>query len=136
MTTPHYFLITGSRDFPESEAHVIHETLDNFIKWQPNVVMINGMARGVDSICYRWAKARGIEVAEYPADWNRYGKGAGHVRNRAMLNRLLAEKSTSVFAFFYGDPVDSRGTANMVSQCEAAGVSPIKKVVKRVPVQG
>lgn len=130
----HYFLITGSRDFPADKADVIYETLDNFLKWQPDLVMINGAAKGADTICAAWAEDRGVPVEYFAASWTKYGRAAGPIRNKAMLNRLLAMKSTSVFAFFYGDPATSVGTRNMVLQCEQAGVTPVQKVVDRVSV--
>lgn len=49
--------------------------------------LICGMApRGVDRMAFEWAKAKGIPVEEYPADWDRYGKSAGMRRNRTMID--------------------------------------------------
>jgi hypothetical protein len=129
-----YFLITGSRDFPWSEHEQIYSTLDSHLRWHPVTVMINGLAKGADTICHIWASENGVPIEEYPADWNKYGKGAGPVRNKQMLNRLMEKKSSIVYAFFYGDPSASKGTANMVSQCQSNGIEPIVKVVPRVQV--
>ena len=40
---------------------------------------------GADKLAGRWAEANGIPVEIYPADWRRYGKMAGPLRNEAML---------------------------------------------------
>lgn len=129
-----HFLITGSRDFPGDRAHVIYETLDAYLAEHDDLVMINGCARGADAICLGWAASRGVEVEKYPANWNQYGRAAGPIRNKAMLNRLLYKGGTDVFAFFYGDPAESRGTADMVKQCERANLKPVKTVVDHVSV--
>lgn len=129
-----YFLITGSRDFPWSEHEEIYNTLDSHLRWHPDTVMINGLAKGADTICHTWATTNNVLIEQYPAEWDKYGKGAGPVRNKQMLKRLMEKNSSIVYAFFYGDPAASRGTANMVAQCQSNGVEPIVKVVQRVSV--
>lgn len=49
------------------------------------------------------------------ADWNLYGKAAGAIRNTAMLDD---HTPTLVVAF-----PDGKGTANMVRQAMARGIS-------------
>lgn len=46
--------------------------------------VISGMARGVDKMGIQWAKEVGLPVLKFSADWNRYGKAAGPIRNIAM----------------------------------------------------
>lgn len=118
-----YFLITGSRDWPESHKNAIYKILDDAMAefdeeiqepWRP--IMINGCARGVDQWCLDWASDRGYLVEEYPADWNQFGKAAGPIRNKQMIDRLAEMGGGYVFAFFYGDIESSRGTMNCVQQ--------------------
>ena len=47
--------------------------------------IISGGARGIDRLAYAYAVSRGIGFTEYPADWDRYGKRAGFIRNYAMV---------------------------------------------------
>lgn len=68
--------------------------------------VVCGMARGVDELGYRWAREHDIPIKEFPADWNRYGKAAGPIRNKEM-----AEYSDAAIVLMYPD---SRGSANMV----------------------
>jgi len=70
--------------------------------------LICGMARGADEAGYRWAKARNVPIIERPANWDRHGKMAGHIRNAAM-----AEECDFALGFWDGH---SGGTANMAAQ--------------------
>ncbi len=55
----------------------------------PGTIVISGGARGVDKTAEDAARARGLEVEIYPADWS-LGKGAGMIRNKTIVDR--AEK--------------------------------------------
>jgi hypothetical protein len=81
-------------------------------------VLIEGEAPGADTLAREWATEQGIPVERYPADWNRHGKAAGPIRNR----RMLVEGKPDLVVAFPG----GRGTANMISQAEAAGVKVLK----------
>ncbi len=47
--------------------------------------IISGGARGVDTLARRYARSAGIEFTEYLADWDKYGKRAGFLRNITMI---------------------------------------------------
>jgi len=71
---------------------------------------------GADKIGEDWAKKYGIPIEPYPADWNRLGKMAGPVRNRAM-----ALYATHCICFWNGK-VKGSGTKNMIDEATAAGL--------------
>lgn len=50
------------------------------------LVVVHGAAAGADRIADMCAKGMGVTVEPHPADWERYGKGAGPIRNRVMLH--------------------------------------------------
>ena len=52
--------------------------------------VVSGTARGVDQLGERWAGARGIPVARFPAQWERYGRSAGYKRNDLMTRYAAA----------------------------------------------
>lgn len=104
-------LICGSRDWTEVEP------IENVIApLGPNDCVIAGGARGADRIAAQVALRLGVPLEEYPADWEKYGKAAGPIRNREMLDR---GRPDYVVAFPLGD---SRGTRDMIRQARAAGV--------------
>jgi len=75
-------IIAGSRDITDYEyfCKVMKQ-----MKFTPTVILSGG-ARGVDSMGERWANENGIPIERYPADWNKYGKRAGYIRNKEMVD--------------------------------------------------
>ena len=111
-------LVTGGRDF--CAPTFVEHALDALHAKRPVSVLIEGEAKGADTCARDWAKARGIPVEAFPvtgADWQRLGKRAGHLRNAAMLARLVELGGGTVAALPGG-----RGTDNMVKQARDAGV--------------
>ena len=70
--------------------------------------VVCGMATGIDRLGEQWAIANGITVKEMPADWNRHGRAAGPIRNRAM-----AKYADAAVIIWDGK---SRGSRNMVNE--------------------
>jgi hypothetical protein len=77
-------------------------------------VIISGHAKGADTLGEDYAQWNDIELEVYPAQWNRYGKRAGYVRNTQMLEE---GKPDLIVAFPGG-----RGTAMMCDIARKAGV--------------
>lgn len=69
--------------------------------------VVCGMAKGVDRLGKRWADERGIPVKEMPAEWEKYGRAAGMIRNKEMS--LIAD---CLIAVWDGQ---SPGTKNMIT---------------------
>jgi hypothetical protein len=113
-------LICGGRDFDDYLK--VLETLDQIHGFNPEcgacddniTVIIHGAARGADTLGGKWASDRGIPVEVYPAQWNKYGKKAGFLRNTQMLEEGQPDM---VVAFTGG-----RGTDMMVNLSAKAGV--------------
>ncbi len=70
--------------------------------------IITGMATGVDLVAYEFALNNKLTWSEYPANWNRYGRGAGFKRNKQMI----VEGKPDIGLAFPGGP----GTRNMKEQ--------------------
>ena len=80
---PTHVGIIGSRDMPRLDA------VEKFVaKLQPGTTVVSGGARGVDRTAAGAARRRGLPVVELFADWDRYGKGAGHIRNEEIAKYL------------------------------------------------
>lgn len=106
-------IVCGGRDFTDRE--LLEGTLDAIMGRWGDMMLIHGAARGADRMASNWAFARGIPQWHFPADWKRYGKGAGPMRNQQMLDE---GNPSLVVAFPGGD-----GTADMVRRAKAAGVA-------------
>lgn len=110
-------LVCGGRDYADRAR--VERVLDDLYVKNGITEVIEGRAKGADSLAEDWAMGRNVALRHFPADWDRYGRGAGPRRNRQML---VEGEPDLVVAFLGG-----RGTANMVSQAEKAGV-PVQKV--------
>lgn len=83
--------------------------------------LVNGRCPdGVDWAVWDWAKERDFNRKPFPADWKKYGKSAGPVRNAEM-----AEYATHLIAIWDGV---SSGTANMIDEMKKRH-KPYRKVV-------
>jgi hypothetical protein len=111
--TPVRLLVCGDRNWTNVMA--IHREL--FVLPRDTVI-IHGAARGADSIAGAIALDLGMQVEEYPADWETLGKAAGVLRNQQMLDQ---GKPDRVYAF-HSNLSESRGTADMVSRARSAGI--------------
>lgn len=109
-------LVTGGRDFRDQKA--VYAALDEIDRANGITGLIHGGASGADTLAGMWAISQGVTVYLHPADWAKYGTGAGPVRNQEMLDR---GKPDAVVAFPGG-----RGTADMVRRAKAAGVPVIE----------
>ncbi len=100
-------IIAGGRDF--SDYNMLRKTMDALlcnVSKDNDIVVVCGMARGADTLGEQYAKLRGYKVDYYPADWNRFGKAAGFIRNEQM-----AQNADALVAFWDGK---SRGTKSMI----------------------
>ena len=87
--------------------------------------VIDGAARGADTAGHMAARGRGLNTGRFHADWEKYGRAAGPVRNTEMLKFLIRRREQGqeprVLAF-HENMAESRGTANMVKQAQRAGI--------------
>lgn len=61
--------------------------LDALHQVNPITCVVQGGAKGADSLAYEWAKHNQIEVRTYNADWSRFKASAGPIRNREMIDK-------------------------------------------------
>lgn len=108
-------LVCGGRDYLMAAED--YKALDKMHAATPVTLLIHGDAPGADRGAALWAEYRGIPIRCFPADWERYGKSAGPMRNEDMLRELQRYTERLVVAFPGG-----KGTANMVKQAQRAGV--------------
>jgi hypothetical protein len=78
-------LITGSRTW--SDWATIRTALSHIQReYGGDVIIVHGDARGADRMAGRIATELGMKEEHHPADWERYGKRAGFVRNAEMVD--------------------------------------------------
>lgn len=111
-------LVCGGRDYADGAA--VDMWLGHMHGNRAFSLLIEGGARGADTLARQFAGRSGIPVQTFPADWKKHGKAAGAIRNRQML----AEGAPDLVVAFPG----GRGTADMVRQARAAGLSVVEVV--------
>lgn len=103
-------IIAGGRDF--DDPALLHKTCDELVTLPATV--LTGCARGADHIGELWAIGNGIPVERYPAEWDRFGKSAGYIRNKEM-----AAAADVLICFWNGS---SKGSKHMIDLANAAGL--------------
>lgn len=111
--TPMKVLVCGGREWDNYEA-----VLRELEALPRDAIIVHGACRGADTIAGEIAKALGHQVREYPADWARYGRGAGPIRNRQMLR----EERPDLVIGFHDSIDESSGTRDMLNISRLAGV--------------
>lgn len=100
--------IVGSRTF--NDYAKLSEILNYFIEESGvcnfNITIISGGARGADSLGELYANNNNICTLIFKADWEKYGKAAGMIRNKDIVNN-----ADVVIAFWDGE---SKGTKNSI----------------------
>lgn len=97
-------IVAGGRDFASFTRLCM--ILDGHFREAGVIEIVSGGARGVGSMAEKWARTRGVYCEVHPADWRKYGKRAGMVRNAEM-----AEIADDLVAIW---DKKSRGTAAMI----------------------
>lgn len=110
-------LIFGSRDWQDAEA--IYTVLNGYRADDLGVTVIQGGGRGADSIAKRWAQINAEEYLTFPADWDRYGRAAGPLRNQQQLKEGKPELA---WGFLTKPLAESKGSADMAHRLAAARV--------------
>ena len=100
-------LICGDRDYKDWMQ--VREYLDTISR---TAIIIHGGAIGADSIAGNLATYLNMKVIKYPADWDKYGRAAGILRNQQMLD----EGHPDLVVYFHKDLENSKGTKDMVTR--------------------
>lgn len=103
-------LVFGGRDYADRVK--VFSTLDQ-LNPKPTLI-IEGGATGADRFARQWAASRDVPCQTFDADWNKYRRAAGAIRNTRMLVEGMPDRAVS----FPG----GKGTANMLSQARKAGL--------------
>src|SRR6187551_1734503 len=103
-------IIAGSttltpEQFPDKRLDELHERIHV-------TEVVSGGAWGADYLGEVWAEGNGLPIMRFPADWDKYGRAAGPIRNRKM-----AEHADAVVLLPGG-----KGTASMAKEAAKAGI--------------
>lgn len=120
-------LVCGGRDFNDWNKlelelnRIIESRYTNY----DEIVIIEGGAKGADSLARDYADIYDLGHIKYPAQWGKYGNKAGPIRNQQMLD----EGKPDLVVAFHGKPREDgkrTGTQHMVSISKKAGIKVIE----------
>lgn len=119
-------IIAGGRTFTDYEklsgeaSNIIKANLDALGLNEEQVRIISGHAAGTDSLGERFATESGFNLTIFPANWVRFGKPAGCIRNQTMVDYATEEGNDNMLIAFWNGT--SRGTRDMIDRAEKSGM--------------
>ena len=97
-------VVAGSRDF--DDYTLLSTELDKLLSGKTNITIVSGTARGADRLGERYAAEHNLRIERFPAEWEKYHKGAGPIRNAKMV-----QSADAVIVFWDNE---SSGTKNII----------------------
>ncbi len=109
-------IVAGGRDFNDYEymRSKLNELIIENITFGVHVKIISGMANGADTLAVRYADEMEFTKILFPANWKRFPRIAGFLRNEDMLSI-----ATHLVAFWDGE---SHGTKHMIEIARRNGI--------------
>ena len=82
-------IIAGSRSY--DDYNTLAEECDRILSLKvkdadTKIVVVSGHASGADALGERYAQERGLQLETFPADWTKFGRAAGPIRNAQMAS--------------------------------------------------
>ncbi len=107
-------VIAGGRGFDDYDY--LQHCMDavKYLYSDHEITVVSGGARGADTLAEQWAGEQHLVFNEMNADWERFGKRAGLLRNHDM-----AKIGNVLCAFWDGK---TRGTRNMIGEAMKEGL--------------
>ena len=116
----YHIIVCGGRHF-ENYALLCKTLAENFGNDIEEIV--SGHCQGADTLGEKWAKEHDVPCKIFPAEWKRYGKKAGPMRNKQMVDYIDGFSKKAVVAFTSPNSV---GTRNTIALAKRKGISVIE----------
>lgn len=98
-------IVAGSRTV--KDKIMVFNKLKSLHRAYPNMEIVSGCASGPDTFAINFANENEVKIHMFPADWNKFGKRAGYIRNEEM-----AKFSDGLLIFWDGI---SSGSKHMIT---------------------
>ena len=106
-------VVAGSRDYTNYEEAVefIKQSIQELTVLN-DIIILSGGCKGADMLGERYAKEYGYKTKKFPAQWGKFGKAAGIIRNKEM-----ADNADAIICFWNGK---SKGTKALIDYTRAS----------------
>jgi len=101
----------GYNDYVAFKDHV--DKCISLLKGEHSLAILSGHCSGTDMMAERYANENGLALEIYQAQWKKYGRAAGPIRNKQMV-----EASDCVIAFW---DQSSKGTKSLIAYANKLG---------------
>ncbi len=108
-------LVCGDRKWRDGMR--IYNVLCSMKADHPDLSIIEGGAEGADTYAYQAADSLRLPCISVHAEWEKYGRKAGPIRNRKML-----DLQPDLVLAFHSNLQASRGTKDCVREAERRGI--------------
>ena len=110
-------LVCGGRHFEDYALlnNILNKVLKDKMLAPKDVEIVSGHSKGADMLGERWAEENNASVKIFPADWVKYKKSAGPIRNKQMIDYITCFENKMVVAFV---SPNSKGTKQTISLAE------------------
>ena len=98
-------VVTGGRDYKHEKR--VHELLKRI---DPEVVYVGDCPTGVDKFTRYWCDKSAVPFRVFEAQWDDFGKAAGPIRNKEMIEAAAQDVVKPILLAFPG----GRGTEDCV----------------------
>lgn len=109
-------IIAGGRNFSDYEllCNEVSKYISEISTVNNSVEIVSGLAKGADTLGCRYATEAGYPLRGFAAEWGKFGRAAGPIRNK-----LMAKNADALIAFWDGK---SRGTMHMIDYAKEMGL--------------
>lgn len=108
-------IIAGTRTF--EDYNFLNKQIINVINDEnislDNIRIISGHAKGADTLGEQFAEEHNFKLTVISADWDKYGKAAGSIRNEQMAQFATINDNKGILVAFWDGK--SSGTKNMIN---------------------
>lgn len=103
--------VIGSRNYNDYETLCL--SIGELLKTKKIDTIVSGGATGADALAKLYAEAHGIDFVEFLPDWATYGRAAGPIRNKQII-----EYCDEVLAFWNGESKGTKSAINLAKKAD------------------
>ena len=118
-------LVCGGRHFNQYKLleYVLSSIIESDRYTNCKVEIVSGGCDGADKLGERFALENDLELKVFNADWKKYGKSAGPIRNKQMIDYINEFENKIVVAFV---SPNSKGTRNTISLAKKLNIEVVE----------
>lgn len=126
-------IIAGGRDFDDYQmmkteslkeiTSIVKAATGQSKVKKETITIVSGSANGADKLGEKFSSEFGLQLKCFPANWDRYGRRAGYMRNVEMAEYAVDKENHEAYgaliAFWDGQ---SKGTKHMIDTAKKSGI--------------